>query len=258
MSIRTASSNPAYRRDGGTPPPMAVQPCPDTVAQDRVGDGNRRYGFCCAKGPRQAHARLLTTMSTGRCLVAASAHCLRMWGTGPTGWFCVTGCAPCHAWPEFVQDKEAQLHRPACPPNMAGADCPGSPPHRESGCHTPTGTGRSIALPKWIADHCGVRDRWVRPGPMAHPTGWEHIAPRRHSPPERNNCPHTACLCAVLRICRLSANTLRREARQPRIGDTPCRGSALCSRQALPRSRGHHGPAPNTLTDRSTSQTCST
>lgn len=183
MSIRTASSNPAYRRDGGTPPPMAVQACPDTVAEDRMGDGDRRYGFCCTKGPRQAHARLLKTMSTGRC---------------------------------------------------------------------------PVALPKWIADHCGVRDRWVRPGPMVHPTGWEHIAPRRHSPSECHNCPHTACLCAVLRICRVSANTLRREARQPRIGDTPCRGSALCSRQALPRSRGHHGPAPNTLTDRSTSQTCST
>lgn len=127
MSIRTASSNPAYCRDGGTPPPMAVQPCPDTVAQNRVGDGNRRYGFCCVKGPRQAHARLLTTMSTGRCLVAASAHCLRMWGTGPTGWFGVTGCTPCHAWPEFVQDKEAQLHRPACTPTWQGRIVPDRP-----------------------------------------------------------------------------------------------------------------------------------
>lgn len=127
MSIRTASSNPAYRRDGGTPPPMAVQACPDTVAEDRMGDGDRRYGFCCTKGPRQAHARLLTTMSTGRCPVAASAHCLRMWGTGPTVWFGVTDFTPCHAWPEFVQDKEAQLHRPACTPTWQGRIVPDRP-----------------------------------------------------------------------------------------------------------------------------------
>ena len=247
MSIRTASSNPAYRRDGGTPPPMAVQPCPDTVAQDRVGDGNRRYGFCCAKGPRQAHARLLTTMSTGRCPVAASAHCLRMRGTGPTVWFGVTGCTPCHAWPEFVQDKEAQLHRPACTPTWQGRIVPDRPrtgsqavthPRAPVGL-SPCPSGLRTSVVYATAGYAQARWRIQQVRNTSRQGGTHHLS--------ATTAPHTACLCAVLRICRVSANTLHKEARQPRDGDTPCRGSALSSRQALPRSRGHHGPAPQYL-----------